>query len=865
MRIFRIRIKNYRGVEDREVEFRPSGVTVIQGPNEAGKSSLIEAIDAIFDHPDSTAAKAVKALKPVHRDAGAEVEVEVETGPYAFTYRKRFHKRPETVLEVRRPRPESLTGREAHDRVEEILRETLDVGLWKALRIQQGAGVDQASLAEGKSLAAALDGAAGGPETARGEETLLERVEEEYAKYHTEKRGLKKELVERETRAARSRAEADDLGAELQALERDVEAHDSLEREIPVLKEASARLEEEWKKIQERLRGIEALRSELRVLQAKVDAARAERQAAEREAVERERARTSWSEACREAERLEGEGRDALPLIAAARDAGAKAREARQAARGKLEEARALEGWRRRDRECLRLREAVAGARAAEKALAASRISDDLLAGIREADLAVERARAQLEAARPSVAVEALGDILLDLDGRRLRLSAGDRVEERGVESLRIRIEGQLEAVVSAGASAASLSENLRRSLGELDAVLSRAGARSLADAEAANVRRRDAERSLMEWRKALREMPRAFAPSPSARDRSIEDLELRLDEHAASRPADLALPRDAEEGAALLAEAERRLEEARAEEAGAAAGEEAALGRLGALEEEERRRADRLSLVKGALARAAEDLARARERAADEVVGERLDEAARRLKDAECAAATAAARLRAEDPDAAEAAAKAAGARLQEVRRRTRDLEDERLRIKGSLERAGEQGLAEGHGLVLARIEKEEEELAAIRSRAAAAKLLRDVMREERDRARRGYMTPLKQRIEAFGRKVFGESFTVEIDDRLRIVSRTLDARTVPFSDLSTGAREQLSVLSRLAAASIVAGDGGVPLVLDDELGYSDPERLAEMGSVLSLAGRDCQVIILTCVPERYASIADARRVELG
>jgi hypothetical protein len=148
------------------------------------------------DHPDSTGAKAVKALKPVHRDAAPRSKSRSNRAPTPSPTGSASTKRPETVLQVTRPRPENLTGREAHDRVEAILRETLDVGLWKALRIQQGTGVDQASLLEGTSLAAALDGAAGGAEMARGEETLLQRVEEEYAKYYTEKRGLKKEVVE---------------------------------------------------------------------------------------------------------------------------------------------------------------------------------------------------------------------------------------------------------------------------------------------------------------------------------------------------------------------------------------------------------------------------------------------------------------------------------------------------------------------------------------------------------------------------------------------------------------------------------------------------------------------------------------------
>jgi hypothetical protein len=58
---------------------------------------------------------------------------------------------------------------------------------------------------------------------------------------------------------------------------------------------------------------------------------------------------------------------------------------------------------------------------------------------------------------------------------------------------------------------------------------------------------------------------------------------------------------------------------------------------------------------------------------------------------------------------------------------------------------------------------------------------------------------------------------------------------------------------------------DGGASLILDDALGYTDPERLKLMGAVLAKAGKECQIIILTCVPERYSNIGEATVVRLG
>ena len=74
-----------------------------------------------------------------------------------------------------------------------------------------------------------------------------------------------------------------------------------------------------------------------------------------------------------------------------------------------------------------------------------------------------------------------------------------------------------------------------------------------------------------------------------------------------------------------------------------------------------------------------------------------------------------------------------------------------------------------------------------------------------------------------------------------------------------------ELGILARLAGAALVADEDTVPVVSDDALGFSDPERLARMGEVFSTAGDSGQVIVLTGQRERYADIADAEVIELG
>ena len=89
MRIRRISLANYRGVTNAEVVLERNGVTIIQGPNEAGKTSLAEAVRFLFEEPDSSKKRQLKAVKPVNVDVGPSVEVELLTGAYHVVYSKR--------------------------------------------------------------------------------------------------------------------------------------------------------------------------------------------------------------------------------------------------------------------------------------------------------------------------------------------------------------------------------------------------------------------------------------------------------------------------------------------------------------------------------------------------------------------------------------------------------------------------------------------------------------------------------------------------------------------------------------------------------------------------------------------------------
>ncbi len=99
-----------------------------------------------------------------------------------------------------------------------------------------------------------------------------------------------------------------------------------------------------------------------------------------------------------------------------------------------------------------------------------------------------------------------------------------------------------------------------------------------------------------------------------------------------------------------------------------------------------------------------------------------------------------------------------------------------------------------------------------------------------------------------------------VEIGPDLTIVSKTVGGVTVPFDSLSAGAREQLSLLARIACADLV---GSVPLILDDVLGHSDRDRLGDVAVILGQVADRTQIILLSHEPARFP-IAGLHRVEL-
>ncbi|MEZ5238206.1 MAG: AAA family ATPase [Microthrixaceae bacterium] len=259
MRIHRLRLANYRGIEKCDLHFETDGVTVVEGPNEVGKSSIAEAMELVLTERHDTTKRGVRAIQPVGRDVGTEVQIEFSVGPYLLECTKCWFVERRTELVVHEPTHEQLSGREAHERMREILGQHLDESLWTALRVRQGTEVSQARLDSG-TLAHALDRAAGG-DNAQDDDELFGRITAERDRYWTDSGKLRKEHRSLHDELEDASERVRQLAEELAGLDDDVEAIRRIERELQECSERSDRHNEHLSTLQERSRELDAQRA----------------------------------------------------------------------------------------------------------------------------------------------------------------------------------------------------------------------------------------------------------------------------------------------------------------------------------------------------------------------------------------------------------------------------------------------------------------------------------------------------------------------------------------------------------------------------------------------------------------------------
>ena len=872
MRLHRVRLCNYRGVADCEVELPTQGITVIEGPNEIGKTSIPEGLDLLLTKLDSSGHRQVKSAQPVGRDVGPEVEIEMSTGVYRFIYRKRWLRRSETVLHVLSPQQDQLTGRAAHERVEEILDETLDQDLWKALRIEQGSELALPGF-DVPSLVGALDQAASGDDAADEDDDLWTRICHEHDRYWTATGRPKRDRSAQQAEVEAAQSRVSELEQLLISIDRDADETERLAKDERRLVLTRAQCEQEATELSEQWNATEQVRNKVDRLTAASDAATAKRDSIASDQRRRQELIGAVDSRAEELSKLETRSQQSAPALAAAIKHAEETAAALEVMRAAVSDAEATQHRADEDRDhhhnrieveqlserYQRVIEAEEKLHEADKMLESVNIDDDLIEEIEEAHLAVVRA----EAAVASVETTASRDLVAEIDGERVVLGTGETQRTVVTEEVSLVVPDVAEIRVRAGTGSHGLATQRRHAQQELRRLCAAAGVADLSEARHAAERRKDAQRQRRDAEDTIRRDLRDL--TVDVLRGKIEQLTKRINAYANERPATPPLPRDFETAKQIASAEARTVEEKRAELDNCEQASQTASRALQQEQINESNLAGKIEMARSAKDQAIESLELARSQRADSTIASELAQAEEDARSARESLDDAKAELSTADPESLKMRlqnAQAAALRASDDLRANEHRQDE-LRIALSVR--GEEGLHTRHEEAIGHLRHLEREHQRTEARAEAARRLHSTFSQRRQEARQRYSGPFKQRIEQLGRIVFNPSFSVDIDQNLCVVRRTLDGTTLQVDQLSAGALEQLAVISRLACAAIVSSDGGgAPVIIDDALGWSDPDRLERMGAAIAAAGERCQVIILTCTPGRYARIGNATTIRL-
>lgn len=133
----------------------------------------------------------------------------------------------------------------------------------------------------------------------------------------------------------------------------------------------------------------------------------------------------------------------------------------------------------------------------------------------------------------------------------------------------------------------------------------------------------------------------------------------------------------------------------------------------------------------------------------------------------------------------------------------------------------------------------------------------LRRALSEARSAASELYLKPVITELRPLIGLLF-DDVTITFDEDTLLPTKVMrKGQEEDVERLSGGMREQLSVLTRLAFARLLAKDGHpAPVILDDALVYSDDDRIERMFDALHQQSRDQQILVFSCRQRAFAKL---------
>ena len=847
MKIRAVRLKEVGRFSDPiAIEGLSGGLDVLIGPNEFGKSTILKAVKAALFDAHRSKHRKLDMLRP-YAGGAPLIEIDFEVAGNPWRIRKQFLSSP--TAELRDLHSGSVTrGVDAEARLEELLG---GAGRFALLCADQGMALASMTPLEtgGAAFMSAIECEVESIADGSAARFVGERVKEQLAVLVTAHRGqptgnyksaldelatLERQRAEAQTRLGRAQQRLDELEALQNRLAKlaDPEAVQVREQAANDARRAFDEAREAREKAKAADQAVASCEKHLGALKQALDVF-------DRRAGERAKLQAAVDDSApllAEAETHYGGVKVRVVESRQTRDSIKRALAAMESSRRMLELSERLEVARLAQAECARTNDALAGNAAEGKLVDATR---------REA-AAIAALEARLSAAAPRVSLSYRpgGAGKIKVDGR--ALADGDTMHP--TQPITLDIEGVGTITIAPGQSndVANDEADLAAHRDQLAALLKRAGAVSLHDAERLHVARREIEGKLLE----------ASAQLKSSAPEGIERLQRAHAELAAQAVA-LDAP-----AAATLDELETRANEA-VEALGAA--EE----KLNLALRDERAANDELVGLRARLAGHAEQLAGlVAELGAPETQALARETKAGAVNEAQAALNAAVrdgAAWREKAPADARFAelqgvAKAADTARQQANDEVAALRRTEAGLEGELR-------SDRDGDVAARLEELNDQcaVAGLRCRemqqeAAALQLLMQELEAAATRTRDRFAKPVIERLAPYLQLMLPRARLVLADD-LSPHALERGAALEEFGRLSGGTQEQLALLVRLAFARLLADTGSpAPLILDDAVTHTDDDRLMRIFTTLQHAAQSHQVLVLTCRKSAFEDLGGHR-----
>ncbi|HEX8056733.1 MAG TPA: DNA-binding protein [Novosphingobium sp.] len=849
LRLFNVKRFGGRGVA---IEGIGDGVNVLCAANEFGKTTSFEALHALFFQPHSSTAGDVRAIRP-YSGGNPLIEADVATDDGSYRITKQYYGgRSARVVELDSGRLIAQAD-EAENFIANLVRGGSG-GPAGLLWVRQGTtGLEKRSSADEKSetqvRASLLESVQGEVEAVTGGRRMAEIMA-----------AASEACAELITATGRPRAggryaaaigERDRLASEEQRLSQEVVAlRDALDRRTV----AQRRLAE-----LDMAEDRAARRHAIETAQAEFDTARAQNDRLKVAQAERNLAQERWDTADREKRRFQDGLKQATVLheqvqAAARRQRDAKdlrrdAAEAIETARTQAETAEADE---------FSARELLARLEAAEKAReAADRLAElkDRLRRAEEVRQAIEESEAQLaQTTIPAGAIDELGDLDIEIARiRAVRDAARPTVSIRYDQGVTARVTMDDEPLgdddelgyngharlVAPGLGTITLrshraetdDDRLEQTEAKRANLLAAMGVDDLSAARLQQERARQYEAQIREGRAQLA----LLAPDGLAKLREeitanipadAEPVEFKADPVATRLSLDDAEARRKEAGRTLREMEPKRTSaddafvRAETELAGIQAEMQQVTAILGPEDEREQRRRsldDDARLLNAALAEAEAGVANIEAAAVD------LESAAAVLK-----------RVLSVD---------------QAVDMEIRQLREALAGLTAQIQTRSDEAVEEKWLESREALSSASDRVAAFEKEVQTLQCLSGALESARSQARELYLRPVMTELKPLLGLLF-DDVSITFDEKTLLPHTIQRAGLEEDVDrLSGGMREQLSILTRLAFARLLARDGrSAPVILDDALVYSDDDRIEKMFDALHRQSLGQQIIVFSC-----------------